>query len=161
MKFIFKTTSLSLFLLTTIFSNCIAQKINRENFEYRYVHIPEKLIYDQIKTYGINVNVIPSSGFNLDYTLATNAAGTFNAYSKVPYESADMQVKVNYGPFQAIEEKTISWAATEEVNGVKTSVTKYKRKLTYKFPINYAVSNRKNGVKLFYNELADPFCLRW
>ncbi len=154
MKFIFKTTSLALFFLTTIFS-CIAQKINKENFEYRYVHIPEKLIYDQIKTYGINVNVIPSSGFNLDYAFATNAAGVFNAYSKVSFESADMQVKVNYGPFQAIEEKTISWAVTEEINGVKTSVTKYKRKLTYKFPINYAVTNRKNEVKLFYNELTE------
>jgi hypothetical protein len=156
MKFIFKSTSLFFFFLTTLFFNSIAQKINRENFEYRYVHIPEKLIYDQIKTYGININVIPSSGFNLDYTFANNVAGTFNAYSKVPYESADMQLKVNYGPFQAIEEKTISWAATEEVNGVKTSVTKYKRKLTYKFTINYTVSNRKNGVRFFYNELTDP-----
>ncbi len=152
----FKKMAMTICLLTTIFLQSFAQKLNRENFEYRYVHIPEKLIYDQIKTYGTSVNVIPSNGFNLDYTFATNSAGTFNAYGKVPYESADMQIKVNYGPYQAVEEKTVSWAVTEEKNGVKTSVTKYKRKLTYRFPINYTVSNRKNDVKLFYNNLADP-----
>lgn len=154
MKFILKTTAL--FLFTTIYLTSNAQKINRENFEYRYVHIPEKLIYDQVKTYGIDVNVVPSSGFNLDYNFATNVAGTFNAFTKASYESADMQLKVVYGPFQAIEEKTVSWAATEEINGVKTSVTKYKRKLTYRFPITYTLINRKNGVRFFYNELTDP-----
>jgi hypothetical protein len=145
--------SLLLFLFTL---NCVAQKVNRESFEYRHTHIPEKLIYDQIKTYGVNVNVIPSSGYNLDYDFANNIVGGFSSYSKVAYEIADMQVRVNYGPFQTIEEKTISWAATEEINGIKTSVTKYKRKLTYKFPLNYTISNRKNGVKFLYNELSDP-----
>jgi hypothetical protein len=147
-----------LFISSTIlFFTAFAQKTNREIFEYRYTHIPEKLIYDQIKTYGTYVNVLPSNGFTLDYNFATSIAGVFNAYTKVPYENADMQIKINYGPYVALEEKTVSAAVTEEVNGVKVSKTKYKRRLTFRFPINYTITNRKNGVQLYYHEHYDQF----
>ncbi len=149
-----KIVSCILFLL--LFFATIAQKTNRELLEYRYTHIPEKLIYDQIKTYGNYINVLPSNGFTLDYNFATSVAGVFNAYNKVPYENADMQVKVNYGPYAALEEKTLSWAVSEDVNGVKVSKTKYKRRLTFRFPINYTITNRKNGVQLYYHEHYDP-----
>jgi len=132
-----------------------SQKINRETLQYGSTHIPENLIYDQIKSYGVSVNVIPSAGFNLDYNFATSSAGGFMAYSKVPYENADMQVQVTYGPYTAIEEKTVSKTATEEVNKVKVSVTYFKRQLSFRFPVTYTVTNRKNGVKLFYNEYSN------
>lgn len=147
-------------LIFTLFSFSFfattAQKTNREVFEYRYTHIPEKLIYDQIKTYGTYVNVLPSNGFTLDYNFATNSAGVFIAYTKVPYENADMQIKINYGPYSALEEKTISASVSEEVNGVKVSKTKYKHRLTFRFPMNYTITNRKNGVQLYYHEQYDP-----
>lgn len=148
-----KTLILFVSMSSFIFGH--AQKIKNETLQYGLTHIPEKLIYDQIKTYGVDVNIIPSSGFNLDYTFATNSAGVFKAYSKVPFENADMQIKVKYGPYTALEEKTFSRAVSEEVNKVKTSVTYYKRKLTFKFPITYTVTSRKNGVKLYYNEYGD------
>jgi len=141
---------LSLFALATL-----SQKINRETLEYSLTHVPEKLIYDQIKTYGVSVNVIPSNGFNLDHSFATNSAGGFTAYNKVPYETADMQVQVTYGPYTGIEEKTVSRTATEEVNKVKVSVTYFKRLLSFRFPISYSISNRKNGVKLYFNEYSN------
>ena len=148
-----KPVLLCAFIAMFILSN--AQKIKNETLQYGLTHIPEKIIYDQIKTYGVDVNVVPSNGFNLDYNFATNSAGKFQAYSKVPYENADMQIMVKYGPYTALEEKTFSRAVSEEVNKVKTSVTYYKRKLTFKFPIIYTVTNKKNGVKLYYNEHGD------
>lgn len=132
-----------------------AQKIKNESLQYGLTHIPERLIYDQIKTYGVDVNVVPSTGFNLDYTFATNSAGVFKAYSKVPYENADMQLKVVYGPYTALEEKTSSKAVIEEINKVKTSVTYYKRVHSFRFPVTYTITNRKNGVKLYYNEYSN------
>ena len=143
------------FVSVTFFIFSYAQKIKNEALQYGLTHIPEKLIYDQIKTYGTDVNVVPSTGFNMDYTFATNAVGIFKAYSKVPYENADMQLKVKYGPYTALEEKTSSKSVTEEINKVKTSVTYYKRILSFKFPVTYTVTNRKNGVKLYYNEYSD------
>ena len=136
----------------TLCLTTIAQKYNRETLEYASTHIPEKLIYDQIKTYGVSTNVVPSNGFNLDYTFATNSAGAFSAFSKVPFETADMQVQVTYGPYIYVEEKTVSRTVTEEVNKVKVSSTYHKRQLSFKFPLAYTVTNRKNGVKLYYNE---------
>ena len=143
----------SLLLILVLSGN--AQKINRETLQHGITHVPERLIYDQIKSYGVKANVVPSNGFNMDYTFATNAAGVFTAYSKMPYENADMQLQVNYGPYTALEEKSTSRAVSEEVNKVRTSYTYFKRILKFKFPVTYSLINRKNGVRLYYNEYSE------
>jgi hypothetical protein len=138
-------------LLTAIASG-FAQKFDRESFLYQNTHLPSKLIYDQIKTYGVNVMVNNSSMYTMDYNFANSLAVALSSYDKVDYANADLKATVIYGPCSFIEEKTSSRTTEEEVNKVKVKVTYYKRILSFRFPISYKLVNSRNNVTLFNNE---------
>ncbi|HEX7847849.1 MAG TPA: hypothetical protein VF476_18745 [Chitinophagaceae bacterium] len=143
---------LSLCILIALGSH--AQKFDREWFGYQNTHLPSKLIYDQLKTYGVNVMVNNSNMYTMDPTFANNLAIAFTSYDKVDYSNADMKATVVYGPCSFIEEKTSSSVREEEVNKVKVKVTYYKRILTFRFPISYKLVNGKNNVPLYTNEFS-------
>ncbi len=133
-----------------------SQKYDREFFTLNKTHIPEKLIYDQIKTYGTNVNLI-SSSVNIDYNYVNNLVGGLKSFEKVDINNADLQIKTNVGPYRFVEEKTVSRSVTEEVNKVKVTVNYYKRVHSFRFPANYVVVNRKNGITLFSNDYSNNY----
>jgi hypothetical protein len=139
-------------LVAATFSN--AQKFDREYFVFQNTHLPSKLIYDQIKSYGVNVSVSNSSMYTMDNNFANSLAVTLSSYNKVDYSNADLKANVMYGPCSFIEEKTVSRTAEEEVNKVKVNVTDYKRVLSFRFPINYKLVNSHNGVTLYNNEFS-------
>ncbi len=132
----------------------IAQKFDREYFTFQNTHLPSKLIYDQIKSYGVNVSVNNSNMYTMDYNFANNLAVTLSSYDKVDYSNADLKASIVYGPCSFIDEKTSSRTVEEEVNKVKVKVTYYKRVLNFRFPITYHLVNRKNNVTLYNNEFA-------
>jgi hypothetical protein len=132
----------------------ICQKFDREYFVFQNTHLPSKLIYDQIKTYGVNVTVNSSSLYTMDYNFANAQAITLAAYEKVDYSNADLKANVVYGPCSFIDEKTSSRTVEEEVNKVKVKVTYYKRVLNFRFPISYRLVNGRNGVTLYNNEFS-------
>jgi hypothetical protein len=146
------------FLLACVFitlANCtLAQKFDREWFIYQNTHLPSKLIYDQIKTYGVNTMVNNSNMYTMDYNVANNLAISFSSYDKVDYANADLKATVVYGPCSFIEEKTSSRTAEEEVNKVKVRVTYFKRILSFRFPISYRLVNSHNNVTLYNNEFS-------
>ena len=149
-----KNILLAALLLTATVQSIQAQKFDREVFNFQNTHLPSRLIYDQIKTYGINVTVNSSNFFTIDNTFATGLVTELTSYEKVDYSSADLKMNASFGAATPIEEKTISRVAEEEVNKVKTKVTYYKRQLNFRFAISYIVTNSKNSVVLFRNDFA-------
>lgn len=148
------TFSMLAFFCLSLTTN--AQKYDREYFTLNRTHLPEKLIYDQLKTYGTSVNLV-SSTVNTDYNFANSLVGNLTSYDKVDFMSADMQIKVNLGPYSFVEEKTVSRTATEEVNKQKVTTTYFKRVHSFRFPANYTVTNRKNSLVMFSNDYAYTF----
>jgi hypothetical protein len=143
-----------LLLLSLISFVTFSQKFDREYFVLQNTHLPSKIIYDQIKTYGVNVTVNNSSMYTMDYNFANAQAVSLASYDKVDYSNADLKANVVYGPCSFIEEKTSSRTSEEEVNKVKVKVTYYKRILNFRFPISYRLVNSRNGVTLFNNEFS-------
>ena len=138
------------YLITLLcISNIIsAQSYKSDFFSLKHSNIPERLIYDQIKSYNFNTT---SVGEYLPYDAISRNTLGLNAYKNTV--NADMKVQVDYGPFQLIEEKTKASSKTEEVNGVKTTTTTYSREITFRFPISYVATNTKNGVTIWNGQL--------
>lgn len=147
-----KKTLLAVALASTAVT--YAQKYDRESFTLNKTHLPEKLVYDQLKTYGTYVNLF-SSSVNTDYNYVNGMVGNLTSFDKVDYNNADMQIKAYAGPYSFVEEKTVSRSVTEEVNKQKVTVTYYKRVHTFRFPAGYTVMNRKNGLTLYNTEYAN------
>lgn len=145
---------LLLVILLNAFFISFSQKYDQESFLVNRMHIPEKLIYDQLKTYGTYVNLF-SSSVNVDYNYVNNLVGGLKSFDKVDFNNADLQIKTNVGPYSFIEEKTVSRSVTEEVNKQKVNVTYYKRVLSFRFPASYTVTNGKNGLTLYFNEYSN------
>jgi len=150
MKKLFAATAMLLLFTSTNF----AQKFDRETLTYQNTHLPSKLIYDQVKTYGVNVIVNNSNLFTMDYNYANSLAIAFTSYDKVEFANANLQATVVYGPCAFIDEKTSSVTRDEEVNKVKTKVTYYKRILNFRYYISYKLVNAKNNSTLYNNEFA-------
>lgn len=131
-----------------------AQKFDREYFAYQNTHLPSRLIYDQVKTYGVNVSANSSNMYTMDNNFANSLVVSFTSYDKTDYSNADMKLTVAYGPCSFVEEKTTSETREEEVNKVKVKVTYYRRSLSFRFPISYRIVNGKNNVTLYNNEFA-------
>lgn len=129
-----------------------AQKYDRENLEFNNTHLPSKLIYDQIKTYGVNVQVYGNDPSQLSSPQVAGWTYNFQSFDRVDPMSADMRINYTVGPFSYVGEKTISRTVDEEQNKVKVRVTKYKRVYEYRYPVRVEVVNAKNGVRLYYNE---------
>ena len=149
-----KKIVLSATLLLCLGIAAFSQKFDRESFSYQNTHLPSKLIYDQIKTYGVNVMVNNSNMYTMDYNFANSLAITFTSYDKVDYANANLQATVIYGPCSFIEEKTSSATREEEVNKVKVKTTYYKRILNFRFSISYKLVNAKNNSTLYNNEFS-------
>jgi hypothetical protein len=129
-----------------------AQKYDRENLEFNNTHLPSKLIYDQIKTYGVNVQVYGSDPAQLSGPQVAGWSYAFQSFDRVDPMSADMRINYTVGPFSYVGEKTISRTVDEEQNKVKVRVTKYKRVYEYRYPVRVEVLNTKNGVRMYFNE---------
>jgi hypothetical protein len=129
-----------------------AQKYDRDNLEFNNTHLPSKLIYDQIKTFAYNVTVFGGDPAQLSVGDVAGMAYQFRSYDKADYSTADMKINYTVGPFAFVNEKTVSRQVDEEVNKVKTKVTKYKRVYEFKYPLRVEVINAKNSVRLLVNE---------
>jgi hypothetical protein len=150
MKKLFVSAAVILMIAAPVLS----QKYDREWFTYQNTHLPSKLIYDQVKNYGVNVTVNNSNLYTMDYNYATGLALSLVSYDKADYANADLKAGVIYGPCTFIEEKTSSATREEEVNKQKVKVTYYKRVLSFRFPISYKVINGKNNTALYTNEFS-------
>ncbi len=139
-------------LTTIIFGTAFAQKFDREYFTYQHSNLPEKLIYDQIKTYAFNYT---TSGEFLPFDAISKNTLGLSGYEQVGFANADLQVQVNYGPFQLVEEKTNVSTRQEEVNKVKVNVNYYSRVLSFRFPIAYRGVNAKNRVAIWSADLSN------
>lgn len=140
-------------VVVLLFTSVQSQKFDREYFLYQNIHIPSKLIYDQIKNYGVSVNIIGSQ-YNVDYNNASNLMTRFTSYDKTEFANADLRITANFGPYIFVEEKIQTTVTEEEVNKQKVKVTYYNRYQYFKYPINYRAVNSKNGVELFSNQTA-------
>lgn len=145
-----KTFLLTVALLLVCISS-FSQKFDREWFLYQNTHLPSKIIYDQVKTYGVNVMVNNSSLYTMDYNFANSLPVSFTSYDKVDYANANLQASVVYGPCTPIDEKTSSVTRDEEINKVKVKTTYYKRTLNFRFAISYRLVNAKNNSTLYSN----------
>lgn len=140
-------------LIVLLFSiGAKAQKFDREYFNLQHANIPQKLIYDQIKTYAFSTQ---SSGEYLPYDAITRNVPGLSSYENVPFANADLKISVVYGPYQIIEEKTNVSTREEEVNKVKVKVNYYSRTLSFRFPITYRAVNSKNGVLLWSADMSN------
>jgi tetratricopeptide (TPR) repeat protein len=128
----------------------LAQKFDREYFNFGHVNVPANLIYDQIKSYGSNVT---TSGEFLPIDVINRATPSLNSYTPTGFNNADLKFSISYGPYQAVEEKTNMTTREEEVNKVKVKVNYYSRTLSFRFPISYRASNGKNGIALWNADL--------
>jgi hypothetical protein len=131
-----------------------AQKYDRENLEFNNVHIPSKLIYDQVKTYAYNISMHGGDPSGLSSNDVNNLLYSFKSFDKAEYSNADMKINYSVGPFSYVGEKTISRTTEEEVNKVKVKVTKYKRVYEFRYPVRVELLNSKNNVRLYVNEYA-------
>ncbi len=145
-----KLISAAVFLLFSV-SQVKAQKFDRENLHHQNTHIPSKLIYDQIKNYGVSVNIINTSFYSYDYNAAIAQMPSLTSYDKVEFSNAHLKVDAALGPFSSIEEKTITTTTEEEVNKQKVKVTYYKRVFSFRFPMSYKAVNGKNQVLIYSN----------
>ena len=137
-----------LIILLSITSIVHAQSYKSDYFSLKHTNVPERLIYDQIKSYNFNSS---SVGEYLPYDAISRNTLVLSSYKNAI--NADMKVQVDYGPFQIIEEKTKTNSKTEEVNGVKVTTTTYSREVTFRFPISYRATNTKNGVTIWNGQL--------
>ncbi len=130
--------------------NVIAQKTSREYFNLNYVSIPSKLIYDQIKTYSVDVSSI---GTRYGYSLQEleSLAGGLVSYKKVPASEANLKINYRIGPFTLVDKKVES-GYTEDS---KTKVKKYYYYVVYSYKIEASmeVYNAANGIRLLSNYL--------
>jgi hypothetical protein len=138
--------------LTSLFAS--AQKFDRENLYFNNTHIPSKIIYDQVKTYGVNIVTNNTNQFSLDINVANSLATNLTAFTKVDFATADLKAYLTFGAFTFIEEKTTSETSDVKVDSVYKKVTYYKRVLNFRYPIQYKLVNSKNGQTLYNNEFS-------
>jgi hypothetical protein len=138
--------------LTSLFAG--AQKFDRENLYHSNTHIPSKIIYDQIKTYGVNIVTNNTNQFSLDMNVANSLATNFVSFAKVDFATADLKAYLTFGAFTFIEEKTASETNDVKVDSVIKKVTYYKRVLSFRYPIQYKLVNSKNNTTLYNNEFS-------
>ena len=147
----FKSFCFNLVLLLCTFS-VYSQKTNREWLSYQNTHLPSRLIYDQIKTYAVNLQVNSSNPYNLDFSFAHTLPVSFVSFRQVDISKADLQVSLSIGTCIFSDEKTTTVARDETVNQQKVRTTFYSRVISVKVPIVYKVVNMKNGAVLFMND---------
>lgn len=147
-----RTIVLTFALICTL--GAMAQKFDREWYTLQNTHLPSKLIYDQVKSYGVSVMTNSSNMYTMDNNFANSLVVTLNSYEKKDYSSADLKVSVTYGPCTFIDETTSSSTREEEVNKQKVKVTYYKRVLNFRFPITYRLVNGRNNVTLYANDFS-------
>jgi hypothetical protein len=141
-------------LALLLFTSVSAQKFDRDILDFQNTHLPGKLIYDQVKNYGVNVTANNTLQFTLDNNVANSLAVSLTSYDKVDFASAHLKVYVTYGPYTFAEEKTLSETKDEKADSVTKKVTYYKRVLNFKYPISYKLVNSKNNLTLYNNEFA-------
>lgn len=131
-----------------------SQKTDGEILRYERTHIPGRLIYDQIKNYGVSVVVNNNSLFTID-TYANNFPLALTSYDKVDYANAQLKVQVVYGPCIAVDEKTVTETREEKVDSVKKKVTYYKRVFNFRYPISCRLVNSGNNTTLYTNSYSE------
>ncbi len=132
----------------------LAQKFDRESLSFQNTHLPSKLIYDQIKTYGSTITVNNNTLFALDNNFANGFALNLTSYNKVDVAAADLKLNITFGPYMYADEKFATETREEKKDSVTKKVTYYKRVLNFKYPISYKIVNGKNSSVLYTNEFA-------
>ena len=141
-----KLTLIAVLLFISSIAN--AQSFKSDFFFLHHTNVPDRLIYDQIKTYSFNAN---STGEFLPYDAISNNTLVLSAYQSAA--NADMKIQVDYGPLQIVEEKTRKSSKTEEVNKVKVTTYTYAREINFRFPISYKATNTKNNVLIWNGQM--------
>ncbi len=71
-----------------------SQKYDHESFAYNFIHLPLLLIYDQVKTTGVNVVIAESRQYNADLNMAKQLFPPMRSYKEVNYPAADLKIDV-------------------------------------------------------------------
>jgi hypothetical protein len=146
-----KKISILILLITVYPTFCFNQKLDRKFSEINIFHIPNLLIYDQIKSYGYNISIPSNDPSGYSITEIENLCAKFTSFEKRDYLSANLRINVQLGIFQEVDTKIMSRTAEETVNNQKVKVNYYKVVYRFRYPINVEAINSKNGVKLYQN----------
>jgi hypothetical protein len=126
-----------------------AQKNSREYITLNYVHLPGKLIYDEVKTYSYSVHYAGvRNPFTADEMIQKFVALTSYAVNN---DNPDLRISYNMGVFSNTNLETVTGSETKEVNGKKEKYPVYSYKYTAQYPMTVAATNTKNGIVLFQN----------
>lgn len=126
-----------------------AQKNSREYVTLNYIHLPGRLIYDEIKTYSYSVRYAGSRNpFTTDEMIQKLAALTSYAVNN---ENPDLRISYNIGAFSNGNLETVTSSETKEVNGKKEKYSVYSYKYTAQYPMAVTATNTKNGIVLYQN----------
>jgi len=135
---------LSIILLCLISSSIFSQKNKRVTVKLSYINLPQKLIYDQIKTYSGSVTCIGNINPFVPAKSDLQVLKSYEANDQNP----DMKIELTIGPLNPIKTEQQTYSSQKESNGVKSTVYSYSFKYSANYAFTYQVVNTKNNYKL-------------
>ena len=136
-------------MLSICLSACLwmsAQKNSVERIAYNLYYLPEKLIYDEIKSYSYSVSF---EGERNPFSPAEIRAKALKFDSYKEADQGDMNIQYRFGPFTFIDRKIETSKNSRTVNGRKEEYTAYYYKFSALYPMTVSVTNTKNGYVMY------------
>ena len=143
-KITMKKGILFIIVLCLISSSIFSQKNKRVTVKLSYINLPQKLIYDQIKTYSATVSCIGNVN---PFVPAKSDLLALKSYD-VNDLNPDMKIALTIGPLNPIKTEQQNYSTQTESNGVKSTITTYSFKYYANYAFAYQAVNTKNNYKL-------------
>lgn len=138
------------FLITILIclatTSLFAQKNKRESVTLSYINLPNKLIYDQIKTYSSSVTCL---GNISPYVPSKADIQKLKSY-EINDINPDMKIEVTIGPLSSSKSEQQSYKHESESNGVKTTSYTYTMKFEANYTFSYRAFNTKNNYNIYF-----------
>jgi hypothetical protein len=126
-----------------------AQKNSSERLTYSLYYLPDRLIYDEIKTFSYTI--IFDGGRNpFSPNEIRKKAMNFESFKEA--EKGDMEIRYRFGPFSFRDRKIVATKQTREVNGKKEEYKIYHYDYVASYPMTVSAINTKNGYVMLTSE---------
>jgi hypothetical protein len=112
-------------------------------------HLPERLIYDEIKTYSYSI-IFDGERNPFSLEEIRKKSLTFESFKEV--EKGDMEIRYRFGPLTFRDRKIVVTKQTREVNGKKEEYKIYHYDYVASYPMTVSASNTKNGFVVLSSE---------